>query len=408
MKTNNKIIWTTIGAVILVVLVLGYNKWQTQSYMAEQQKIASQGSKSQKEKLISVEVIKAVPKEHQVILNAYGEVSAHYSLTLTSEVSGKVVSISPNFATGHAVKKGEVLAKIEDSAYQEALYSAKTNLASAQQSLLEEANQARQAQKEWKRSGLKGNPSALVLRKPQLKVAQTKVEYYKKAVQAAQYNLQQTQIKAPFGGIITSRNIQLGAVIQSSTTIASLESSDYAEVRILLSDKKWKGLPHYTNAQLQEQPDLWKAQLINDNGSWSGVISRIEQHIDTDSRQRALIVKINRPLAQKTPLYSGSFVTAKIQGTHFKNIWKLPVSVLFQGQYVWYVDSQDVLKKQKVSVVFSQGENLYIQPFTSQTISIVLSPLNYFVEGKKVQIKEEKLGITDPQVTAQDKDTSHE
>lgn len=328
-----------------------------------------------------------VPQNYPLTISGYGEVSAHYSLSLTANVSGKVIELSPYLASGRQVKEGDILAQLENSSYQKALASAKSNLATAETALLEERRQGAQAKKEWQRSGLKGKPNALVLREPQLKAAIASVEYQQAAVKSAQYDLQQTTIRAPFDAMIRSREIELGSNVQSSTTIAQLESSDYVEARILLSENKWKGLPSYSNAQLAHTPSTWSATLSNEHGKWSGYVTRSEKHIETDSRQRALIVQVKQPFAYQTPLYPGSFVSVGIIGRTLSSVWKLPISTLFQGQYIWYVDQKSQLQKHSVDILFSQGDSLYIKPFSDKEMQIVLQPLNYFKQGSKVMVK---------------------
>lgn len=396
MKINSKAFLAGVLAVALIGGVLIYNKTQTQNYMELQKQMSSaknnaekQVQKAGKVKLATVTVIKVVPHDYPLTIEGYGEVTAHYSLSLTSEVTGKIIEISPYLDSGKQVKKGDILARIEDSAYQKALASAKASLASAETDLLEERRQGAQAKQEWARSGLKGKPSALVLRTPQLKEAISNLEYQKKAVESAQYDLEQTNIRAPFNGIITSRNIELGSVIQSSTEIAQIESSDYVEARILLSENKWKGLSVYSNAKLAHTPTTWSAVLSNDQGFWNAYVARTERHIETDSRQRALIIQLKQPFSYQTPLYPGSFVTANIRGKTLKNVWKLPVSALQQGRYVWSVNKKSQLQKQSVEILFEQGDYLYITPFSQNNVQIVLKPLNYFKENSKVIVKVE-------------------
>lgn len=393
MKLNSKSILATLGALVLIGGVATYNKMQTQSYIDQQKQMGSaakpgkQGKGTGESKLVTVSVVNVIPQNYPLMISGYGDVDAHYSLSLTANVSGKVTDISPYLESGRQVKKGDVLAQLEDSSYQMALASAKSNLATAETSLLEERRQGSQAKKEWERSGLTGEPSALVLRKPQLKAAIASVEYQKAAVKSAQYDLDQTKIRAPFDAIIKSREIELGTSIQSTTTIAKMESSDYVEARILLSENKWKGLPNYSNAQLAHSPNTWSATLSNKDGSWNGYVTRTEKHIETDSRQRALIIQVKQPYAYETPIYPGSFVGVKIVGKVLNSVWKLPISALFQGQDVWYINQKSQLKKQSVNILFSQGDYFYVEPFSDSEIQIVLKPLNYFTENTQVVVK---------------------
>ncbi|MFO7860953.1 MAG: hypothetical protein R6U41_07000 [Desulfosalsimonas sp.] len=97
-------------------------------------------------------------------------------LTLASKVSGQVQSLAEDFEPGKRFKKGEILARLEDSDYRAAVAAADHDLSDARLSLLEEDRKALQAKAEWEASGVSGKPaSELVLHKPQVAAAEAAV-----------------------------------------------------------------------------------------------------------------------------------------------------------------------------------------------------------------------------------------
>lgn len=170
-----------------------------------------------------VSVVNTQAMSEAASIVAYGEVVSRNTLTLTSQVSGQITYLSPKFLSGNQFAKGELIAQIEPVVYQQALASAKANLADAKLALAQEELSSEQAAIEWQQSGLsQESASDLVLRKPQLEAAQAKYEMSKQALRKAQYDLTKTKIVAPFDAVIQSRQVQLGANVQSGGTIAEL------------------------------------------------------------------------------------------------------------------------------------------------------------------------------------------
>jgi len=324
---------------------------------------------------------------HQATVTAYGQVNPRNQLALTSQVSGQISYLSAKFLTGNIFEKGEVLAQINPIAYQQALASAQADLADAKLSLAEERLDSEQAAQEWQQSGL-GDETAsdLVLRKPQLVAAQAQYNYALKTVAKAQYDLKQTKITAPFNALVVSKDIQLGSNIQSGTAIADLVDTSVFEISLPLSAHQWKLLD-----SLQSKKTI-AVTLIDEinNHQWQAYVERAEQHINDNSRQRALIAVIHQPLAQTTPLFSGTFVKAQIQGKVVDNVWQLPASALIDNNTVWQVDNEGLLHQFAVEVIFSENNVVYVKPKqASDSIRIVKRPLATYLAKMKVNAKEE-------------------
>lgn len=339
-------------------------------------------------KLPEVAVVQAQAMDVQASIQAYGEVQARYRLQLSAEVSGKVSKLADKFATGKRFKQGEILATLEQQPYQQALANARLTLANAELALLQEQRNSNQALAEWQRSGLAETEVAsdLVLRKPQLKAAEAQVEYARQALEKAEYDLAQTEIRAPFNAVVISRDIQPGSYVQAGAQIASLYSTDVAEVKVMLSEQQW------LNAPDMNQSADYAALLSSQDGlqHWSANISRVEAHLDSNSRQRALVLSVKQPLAQKQPLHDGTFVDVRVTGKALTNVWKLPASALTQQGNVWYVDNKQQLQHFVPKVRFSQGNDIYVEPLAgSSQLKVVAKPLSSYLQGMQVTARVE-------------------
>jgi RND family efflux transporter MFP subunit len=332
-----------------------------------------------------VTVVNVTPSDYQASIIGYGETTPQYHLKLTAEVSGRVTSLSPKLQTGSRFDKGELLVELDDTAYKQALASAQYDLHGAEVEMLQETLDAEQAKDEWERSGLKGAPeSALVLHEPQLKAAKSKLEMVRQSVATASAELAKTRITAPFEALVVSRDVQPGSYASTGSQLMELYSTDLVEASIPLSDPQWEKLP--PPAELLA--GKWPVLLLSDDGehSWEGYVTRIEQHVNSENRQRALIIAIDNPLDQEIPLYPGTFVRAEIPGRHFSDVWRIPESSLTQDMTIWYVDESSQLAKAQADVVFTDKESVYIRPveFIDHT-SVAIYPLSSYLPGMRVQ-----------------------
>ncbi|WP_158678197.1 efflux RND transporter periplasmic adaptor subunit [Pseudoalteromonas sp. T1lg23B] len=342
--------------------------------------------------LPQVGVISVNADTYRASVTGLGEVTPRYKLNLTSDVSGKVVSLSDKFSSGQILKKGDILATIEDSTYQAQLAQAQAQVAQAELELAQEKRQGEVAYQEWllgKDGGQKATP--LVLRKPQLAAAKANLAYAQQALNKAQVALDNTIIKAPFDALVVARDIQLGSYLSANTSIGVLYDIERVEISIPLSERQWQELNVKINGELEK--DLWPVgvELANNNlAQWRGYVSRIESHIDTNTRQRSVIVVVEQPLAHNEPLFAGSFVKVTLQGVQ-DELFKLPASAISQSGDVWFVDEQGQLHKQSANKVFSKDSSVYVKPLATQPLKIVKRPLSHFVEGMMVKAVDEAL-----------------
>ncbi len=335
-----------------------------------------------------VAVVNVSASVHQAQVQAYGEVKPTHQIQLAAEVSGRVTRLADNFASGVQLAAGATLATMESSSYQAAYLSMQKSLADAEVSLLQAERTSAQALQEWQQSGLEGEPdSPLVLNEPQLKAAQLAVTQQQAALAEAKHNLDNTQIRVPFEALVVSREVSVGSYLQPGSVVATLYSANEVEVRLLLSDAQWQLLP-----QASEALNGLVVQLVDEQNTeqqWQAQVVRAEQHIDSDSRQRALIVSVEQPLEKG--LLPGRFVKARVSGELQKQVMSLPASALSQQGEVWYVDVDNHLQRFSPSRLFDDaGQMLIRAPAGVEQLQIVLRPLASYLPGMLVEIQAEQ------------------
>jgi HlyD family secretion protein len=159
----------------------------------------------------------------RTILNASGYVTARREATVSSKVTGKVTEVLVE--EGMHVKEGQVLARLDDTNIQASLLLAQAQLASAKSSLEETKVRLREAEQELQRqTDLRAGKvatqadfdhaqAAALAFKARLEQQQTDVTVAERTVAVWQQQADDTVIRAPFGGIATSKNAQPGEMI---------------------------------------------------------------------------------------------------------------------------------------------------------------------------------------------------
>jgi len=384
---------TALGVTVLAgALVFGaaaYTSASVSQYNHSQIQIgkaASEKNKTAEVKLQQVAVQSTVTATYQAIVSGYGEVKAAHQLTYSSEVSGRVLSIANEFAVGMFVPKGTVLATIDDTTYQKALTQAKADVAQAKLDLLEEQRQGDQAKLEWKRSGLEGKPeSPLVLRAPQLANVQATLLNAEQALKAAQHDVDNTVIRAPFDALVVSRDVEPGSYIQEGTQLATLYSVNRVEIEVPLSKPQWNTLPKIDNAVLENKQ--WTVSLTSSDQdeTWQGYVIRAEQHLTEENRQRSIVIAVDEPLELDKPLYPGAFVQVNIPGASLDNLWELPSSAVSQQGNIWAVDNYGLLSKMPAQIRFAKDGKVYADAAQDTPVAnVVKRPLSSFHEQMKV------------------------
>ena len=373
MKILSTPVIVTVAAIACIALAIGYNGKK----IAE--KNAAPKSTITEVNVPDVSVLHVSANEYKAYVNGHGEATAHWALTLKSQVQGEVKSISKLFNTGNMVSEKSVLVNVDNTEYLQAISSAKASLADAKLALQEENDLSSQAKREWQRSGITQKPSSpLVFRTLQLAAAQATADDAQYSLQTALRDEKNTHVSAPFDAVILSRDIHLGSYISIGDTIATLNSSDKIEVFVPLS------LSQFNNVRA----DLAGEVLLSDIATgikWQGYIDRVENHLDTSSRQRNIVVAVDHPFEQKTPLLPGTFLSVEIAGKTLSNVLEIPASAVSQDGQIWYVDANNTLVSVLANKVFERDDFVYISPIDGIDMSkIVVRPLVSYLNGMLV------------------------
>ena len=163
-------------------------------------------------------------------VTSQGTVRPRTESQLVPEIAGRVTWVAPSFAEGGFFEADDVLVMIDPFDYEQALVSARSQLAQARLRLAEEEAEAEVAQREWNTLG-RGDPRELALRKPQLEDASASVAAAEAAVERATRDLQRAEIVAPYAGRVRTKSVDIGQYVRVGDAVATVYAVDIAEIR---------------------------------------------------------------------------------------------------------------------------------------------------------------------------------
>ena len=195
---------------------------------------------------VPVEVAKISIQPIQDIREYTGTVYPLYRYIVAPKVTGRVIEIRKRI--GDRVEKGEVIARIDDAEYQQALIESEANLKIAQASLAEAKSQSELAKQELGRvqslqekgitspSELDAAQTNYAAQESRLKLAQAQVEQREASLKSSKIRLSYTVLKATEPGFIGERFIDEGGLLAPNSPVVSVIGIDNVIVRTTIID----------------------------------------------------------------------------------------------------------------------------------------------------------------------------
>ena len=211
------------------------------------------------------------------VLQATGYVTARRMATVSAQITGTLTEVLID--EGFKVRKGQVLARLDDTGLKAGLAAAEAQVRSAEASTGQLRAQLAQAEADARRqvelaaSGMttrqnqEQTATAVKSYKAQIDAAQRQVEVAQAQVRQARVNFDYATVRAPFDGVVTARAAQVGEIISplsagggfTRTGVGTIVDMDSLEVGVDVNEayiaQVKPGMP--CEAVLDAYPD-WK------------------------------------------------------------------------------------------------------------------------------------------------------
>jgi RND family efflux transporter MFP subunit len=249
----------------------------------------------------------AAPGAGGSVLDASGYVTARRQATVSAKITGKVTEVL--IEEGMRVREGAVLARLDDTEARAGLALAQAQLVAARSQLAEVRAQLEQAERDYTRQrelydkqlvSPQSLDAALAQRdtlRARIASTQEQTKVAQESLAVAQVQLDNTVIRAPFGGVVVAKSAQPGEMISpisagggfTRTGIGTIVDMDSLEIQVDVNES-------YINRVTPGQP---AEAILNAYPDWR-IPSEVIAIIPTADRSKAT-VKVRIAIKQKDP-----------------------------------------------------------------------------------------------------------
>ena len=334
----------------------------------------------------TVRVREAVPQAVQLQVHSQGTVSPNKVTALIPEVAGRVVWISPTLVNGGYFERGDVLLRLDDKDHRSTLQRARAALARAEAEH-DHAHYEHQRMLSLEQRKL-ASRSQMEHALKEARVKEAALHDARANLDQAKRDLQRTEVKAPFAGLVQSESVDVGQLVGRNSPVATLYAVDQMEVRLPIADRQlaFLNLPVGQRGALPEgqQPAVaLTADYAGRTLSWRGRIVRTEAEIDVASRMLNVVARVNAE-SHAAPPAVGLFVEAEIEGLLVEDIVVMPRNALRNGNRVLIVDADNRLRFRDIEPLRLYQDDVLIRGGLAQGERVCVSALQTPIEGMRV------------------------
>ena len=326
--------------------------------------------------LVEVLVLENMTANFEV--SSQGTVLPRTETVLSAEVQGTITSISPKFIAGGVFDANEVLMRIDPTNYAVAVKQA----------------EALVKQREIEHDGASKLRSQGYRAEAEYASAVAALATAEADLVRAKRNFEQTYIRLPYEGIVRAKEADLGQFVNPGTRLGVVFATDYAEVRLPLTDSDLAFVDLPNTAEISESGGangpmvslvaIQKGKSVE----WPAQIVRTEGVVDEKSRVTYAVAQVVDPYQRHSDgasLPMGTFVSATIRGSTAENVIRVPRAVLRGSKELIFVDDENKLRIREVDIVRSDSTYIYVGSGAEVGERVVVTALETPVNGMAVR-----------------------
>lgn len=375
----------------------------------QQIKKARQNARGIGEVKTPVKLIKAALGEMNDTVSLSGTLVAENAVMLKSKIPGKIAAIYAE--EGQLVSKGQPLIKLEDAEFLAQFHTAKVRLLQAKEgSLYQKIStdvQIQNAQKNLSDAKIDYERAKILFEKgaiPKQQIEDTKLRYdvsntaleqaksgihqnviqnenilaAEEGLKAAQAQLDNTVISAPFDGIITIKNCNLGQIVPAGGEAVLLQIANNSNVY-------FEGFVAETDIEKIIPGQKAKVEVYALSKTFNGEVKSVSQASNPDNRSLHVKIKITDP---NVKLNSGLAASAQITVKKYAGVL-LPAYVIrgAENNYFVVVPDDEKAKFKQVQVGIKDENNAIITEGLQKDENIISMGNETLKEGDPIMIE---------------------
>ncbi len=342
-----------------------------------------------------VEVQVVQPGDHRIMVPAMGTVVPAREVVLRAQVSGKVLSLHPEFIEGGHIKENDEILQIDPVDYQLTVTLAEAKVKDAESGLELAEEEANAAKEEWRLlyegdANTNDKPPPLVAKEPQLAAAQARLKAEQAELKKAELDLKRTSVRAPFNGIVRTKSVEVGSLVTPQDPLAELVGVDeyWIQVSVPVDYLKWISVPNRKGKKGSQ------VRVVHQSGyERTGEVIELLGDLETEGRMARILAAIKDPLGLKDsgqttrPLLIGEYVRVEIEGSPLSQVFRIPRLALRENDTIWVVGDDSTLDIRPVTPIWRDRQTVFLDQGLNPGDRVIVSDLAAPVVGMKIQLE---------------------
>ena len=316
-------------------------------------------------------------------INLPGNLMAYTEASIYARTNGYLKAWYTDI--GAKVTAGQLMAEIETPDVDAQLRQAKADLSQARANL-------DIAQLTFERG--KELLATKVISQQEFDQNRTTLEARQATVQAGEANVQDLtveqgfqQIFAPFTGIVTRRDTDVGALINAGSSSASSTAQELFHVARTDILRVYISVPEIYSPLIKVETPAWLELAEYPGVKFQGKVANVAGAIDPATR--TLLTEVQVP-NEDGRLFPGAYANVHLVLTINKPPMVVPINTLLfrsQGTQVAVVDQSNIVHLKHVTIGRDFGTSLEVTNGIESTDHVILNPSDSLADGEKVEVE---------------------
>ncbi|MDE0355006.1 MAG: HlyD family efflux transporter periplasmic adaptor subunit [Deltaproteobacteria bacterium] len=284
----------------------------------------------------TVSVIQPKPTTQALTVRLTGSVRIEVQARVMSEVTGRVVWISPKFSNGGSIPANETFIKIDTAEHELRLERAEMAVKAAEARVWVEKAGGEEDAQEFLRANPGAEVSDSVRRLPSIAEMEAELAQARAALKLAKLRLEQTNISLPYDSRVMATELEVGEFVGPARSVSgragrlgTVYRTDAIRVRVPVDPKDLAYLSPVIGRSARVRTQL---------GAYDATVERVSATVAPSTRLAGLFLKFSDDVPKETLPLPGMFADIRIAGPSYENVYVLPESVLQEGGSVWVVE----------------------------------------------------------------------
>ncbi len=327
----------------------------------------------------------------------FGSVQGSQRVNLSFRVSGPLIELPAD--KGTAVKTGDLLAKIDPRDFKTKLDQAQGVLAQARATYNDAEANYKRYEELYKQKVIAA--AAFDDYRTQLNVAKSAVQQAESQVTAASDALRDTELLAPFDGVIVDRMVENFQDVQAKQEIINLQNIKTLEIVFNVPDKDVLMAPSKKNGELEEDisdvASKFMMYAVFDaipGRTFPVAIKEFAAQADPQTRMYAVTVTMDQPSGARVLPGMAVTVAVDFSGGSEKGTFAVPESSILALEngdlYVWRFDEEEGTVSRVLIDVLSRRRDGLLEIHSDELSGgdiVITAGVHFLKDGQKVRLQ---------------------